>query len=115
VELERLSIFRDLIELKLMSVQEELDQMRDAHRRTALQFVCQLLREDHALTRGQLLLRLRADMRHSEWFEFESNIQHVAEAVVDQAMRITAEHGTTPSAKLDLAISSVDFSALRAQ
>lgn len=55
-----------------MSVQEELDQMRDAHRRTALQFVCQLLHEDHALTRGQLLLRLRADMRHSEWFEYES-------------------------------------------
>jgi hypothetical protein len=38
-----------------MSVQEELDQMRDAHRRTALQFVCQLLREDPALTRGAIL------------------------------------------------------------
>jgi hypothetical protein len=45
-----------------MTVQEELDQMRDAHRRTALQFVCQLFREDPALTRGQLLFRLRADM-----------------------------------------------------
>jgi hypothetical protein len=98
-----------------MNVQEELDQMRDAHRRTALQFVCQLLREDPALTRGALLLRLRADMRHSEWFEYESNIQRVAEAVVDEALRITAEHGTTPSAKLDLAISSVDFSELRAR
>jgi hypothetical protein len=98
-----------------MTVQEELDQMRDAHRRTALQFVCQLLREDPALTRGQLLLRLRADMRHSEWFEYESNIQHVAEVVVDQALRIAAEHGTTPSAKLDLAILSTDFSELRAR
>ena len=98
-----------------MSVTEELDQMRDAHRRTALQFVCQLLREDPALTRGQLLFRLRADMRHSEWFEFESNIQNAADVIVDQALRITAEHGTTPSAKLDLAISSADFSALRAR
>ena len=98
-----------------MTVQEELDQMRDAHRRTALQFVCQLLREDPALTRSQLLFRLRADMRHSEWFEYESNIQRVAEAVVDEALRITAEHGTTPSAQLDLAISSADFSELRAR
>jgi hypothetical protein len=98
-----------------MSVQEELDQMRDAHRRTALQFVCQLLREDPTLTRGAILLRLRADMRHSEWFEFESNIQRVAEVVVDEGLHITAEHGTTPSAKLDLAILSADFSALRAR
>lgn len=43
-----------------MNIQEELDQMRDAHRRTALQFVCQLLREDSALTRGQLLFRASA-------------------------------------------------------
>jgi hypothetical protein len=98
-----------------MSVQEELDQMRDAHRRTALHFVCQLLREDPALTRGALLVRLRADMRHSEWFEYESNIQRAAEVIVDEALRITAEHGFTPSAKLDLAISSADFSALRAR
>jgi hypothetical protein len=98
-----------------MSVQEELDQMRDAHRRTAVAVVCQFLREDPALTRGAILLRLRADMRHSEWFEFESNIQHAAEVIVDEALRITAEHGTTPSAKLDLAISSADFSALRAR
>jgi len=61
-----------------MSVQEELDRMRDAHRRTALQFVCQLLREDPALTRGAILLRLRADMRHSEWFEYEINIHRAA-------------------------------------
>jgi hypothetical protein len=96
-------------------VQEELDQMRGAHRRTALQFVCQLLREDPTLTRGAILLRLRADMRHSEWFEYESNIQHVAEVIVDHALRIAADHGTTPSTKLDLAIPSVDFSALRAR
>lgn len=98
-----------------MSVSEELDRMRDAHRRTALQFVCQLLGEDTALTRGQLLLRLRADMRHSEWFEYESNIQRAAEVIVDEALRIIAEHGITPSTKLDLAISSADFSALRAR
>jgi hypothetical protein len=98
-----------------MSVQEELDQMRDAHRRTALQFVCQLVREDPTLKRGAILLRLRADMRHSEWFEYESNIQRAAEVIVDHALRTTAEHGTTPSAKLDLAISSVDFSELRAR
>jgi len=98
-----------------MSVQEELDQMRDSHRRTALQFVCQLLREDPALTRGAILLRLRADMRHSEWFEYESNIQRVAEAAVDEALRITAEHGTTPSLDLDRAILSADFSELRAR
>jgi hypothetical protein len=98
-----------------MSVQEELDQMRDAHRRTALQFVCQLLREDPTLTRGAILLRLRGDMRHSEWFEFESNIQRVAEVVVDEALCITAEHGTAPSLDLDRAIVSADFSALRAR
>lgn len=96
-----------------MSVTEELDRTRDAHRRTALQFACQLLRDDPALTRGALLFRLRADMRHSEWFEYESNIQRAAEVIVDEALRISAEHGTTPSAKLDLAISSADFSALR--
>lgn len=98
-----------------MSVQEELDQMRDAHRRTAVAVVCQLLRDDSALTRGVLLFRLRADMRHSEWFEFESNIQRAAEVVVDEALRITAEHGTTPSLDLDRAILSADFSALRAR
>jgi hypothetical protein len=98
-----------------MTVQEELDQMRDAHRRTALQFVCQLFREDRALTRGQLLLCLRADMRHSEWFEYESNIQHVAEVIVDEALRIAAEHGTTPSLDLDRTILSADFSELRAR
>jgi hypothetical protein len=97
----------------MISVQEELDQMRDAHRRTAVAVVCQFLRDDPALTRGALLFRLRADMRHSEWFEFESNIQHAAEAIVDHALRITAEHGRTPNTKLDLSISSVDFSALR--
>lgn len=98
-----------------MSVSEELDRMRDAHRRTALQFACQLLRDDPALTRGALVFRLRADMRHSEWFEYESNIQRTAEVIVDEALRITAEHGTTPSAKLDLAISAADFSTLRAR
>lgn len=98
-----------------MSVTEELDRMRNAHRRTALQFACQLLRDDPALTRGQLLFRLRADMRHSEWFEYESNIQRAAEVIVDEALRITAEHGTAPSTELDLAISAADFSALRAR
>lgn len=98
-----------------MNVQEELDRMRDAHRRTALQFACQLLGENSTLTRGALLFRLRADMRHSEWFEYESNIQRAAEVIVDEALRIIAEHGTTPSAKLDLAISAADFSALRAR
>jgi hypothetical protein len=98
-----------------MNVTEELDQMRDAHRRTAVAVVCQFLREDPALTRGALLLRLRADMRHSVWFEYESNIQRAAEAIVDHALRVTAEQGTAPSTKLDLAISAVDFSALRAR
>jgi hypothetical protein len=96
-----------------MSVQEELDQMRDAHRRTALQFVCQFLREDPTLTRGALLLRLRADMRYSEWFAYESNIQRAAEVIVDEALRITAEHGSAPSLDFDRAILSADFSALR--
>ncbi len=98
-----------------MNVQDELDQMRDAHRRTAVAVVCQLLRDDPTLTRGALLLRLRADMRHSDWFEYESNVHRVAEAIVDHALRITAEHGMTPNTRLDLAISSVDFSALRAR
>ena len=98
-----------------MSVQDELDQMRDAHRRTAVAVACQLLRDDPTLTRGTLLFRLRASMRHSEWFEFESNIQRTAEVIVDHALCITAEHGMTPNTKLDLAISAVDFSALRAR
>jgi hypothetical protein len=98
-----------------MSVQEELDQMRDAHRRAAVAVACQLLRDDPTATRGALLLRIRADMRHSEWFEYEANIQRAAEVIVDHALRITAEHGMTPNTKLDLAISSVDFSALRAR
>jgi hypothetical protein len=54
-------------------------------------------------------------MRHSEWFEFESNIQRAAEVIVDEALQITAAHGFTPSTKLDLAISAADFSALRAR
>jgi hypothetical protein len=98
-----------------MSVQEELDQMRDAHRHTAVAVACQFLRDDPTLTRGALLLRLRANMRHSEWFEYEANIQRAAEVIVDHALRITAEHGRTPNTRLDLAISSVDFSALRAR
>lgn len=98
-----------------LSVQDELDQMRDAHCRTAVAVVCQFLREDSTLTRGALLFRLRADMRHSEWFEYESSIQRAAEAIVDYALRVTADHGTAPSAKLDLAISSADFSTLRAR
>ena len=52
-----------------MSVQEEIDQLRDAHRRTALALVCQLLRNDPSLTPGLLLLRLRTEMRNSEWFD----------------------------------------------
>jgi hypothetical protein len=54
-------------------------------------------------------------MRHSEWFEFGSSIQRVAEVVVDEALSITAEHGTTPSLDLDRAILSADFSELRAR
>src|SRR5713226_6232741 len=46
-----------------MDVQEEIDRLRDAHRRTALAFVCQLLRDDPCLNRGLLLLRLRTEMR----------------------------------------------------
>src|SRR5258708_34502037 len=42
-----------------MDVQEEIDRMRDAHRRTALALVCRLLRDDPSLNRGLLLLRLR--------------------------------------------------------
>ena len=73
------------------------------------------MRDDPTLTRGALLFRLRADIRHSEWFEYESNIQRAAEAIVDHALRVTTEHGTTPNTKLDLATSAVDFSALRAR
>lgn len=98
-----------------MSARDELDQLRDAHRRTAVAVACQLLRDDPTLTRGTLLFRLRASMRHSEWFEFESNIQRAAEVIVDEALQITAAHGFTPSTKLDLAISAADFSALRAR
>jgi hypothetical protein len=47
-----------------MNVHRELDQMRDAHRRTAVVVACQLLRDDPTLTRGILLFRLRASMRH---------------------------------------------------
>jgi hypothetical protein len=98
-----------------MNVTEELDQMRDAHRRTAVAVVCQLLRDDSRLTRGALLFRLRSDMRHSQWFEYESNIHRAAEAIVDHALRITTEHGPTPSLALDRAISSTDFPTLRAR
>jgi hypothetical protein len=98
-----------------MSVQAELDRLRDAHRRTALAVVCQLLRDDLSLTRGRLLLRLRTGMRNSEWFEYETNVNRAAEVIVDHALRITAEHGFVPSSMLDLAISSADFSALRIQ
>ncbi len=42
-----------------MDVQEEIDRLRDAHRRTALALVCRLLRDDPSLNRGLLLLRLR--------------------------------------------------------
>ena len=61
-----------------MGVQEEIDQLRDAHRRTALALVCQLLRNDPSLTRDLLLLRLRTEMRNSEWFEYETNVQRRA-------------------------------------
>ena len=96
-----------------MSVQEEIDQLRDAHRRTALALVCQLLRDDSSLNRGLLLLRLRTEMRSSEWFEYESNVHRAALMIVDHALRITAEHGFAPSTLLDLAISFADFSPLR--
>jgi hypothetical protein len=52
-------------------------------------------------------------MRHSEWFEYETNVHRAAELIVDHALRITAEHGFTPTAPLDLAISFADFSLLR--
>jgi hypothetical protein len=96
-----------------MSVQEEIDQLRDAHRRTALALVCQLLRNDPSLTRGLLLLRLPTEMRNNEWFEYETNVHRAAEVIVDHALRITAEHGFAPSTLLDLAISFADFSPLR--
>ena len=96
-----------------ISVQEEIDQLRDAHRRTALALVCQLLRDDPSLNRGLLLLRLRTEMRNSEWFEYETNAQRAAVVIVDHALRITAEHGFAPSTLLDLAISFADFSPLR--
>ncbi len=96
-----------------MSVHAELDQLRDAHRRTALAVVCQLLRDDPAITRGRLLLRLRTWMRNSEWFEYETNVNRAAEVIVDHALRITPEHGIAPSTILDLAISSGDFFALQ--
>jgi hypothetical protein len=54
-------------------------------------------------------------MRHSQWFEYESNIHRAAEAIVDHALRITTEHGPTPSLALDRAISSTDFPTLRAR
>jgi hypothetical protein len=59
-----------------MGVQEEIDWLRDGHRRTALALVCQLLRDDPSLNRGLLLLRLRTEMRNSEWFEYETNAPH---------------------------------------
>lgn len=98
-----------------MSVQEEIDQLRDAHRRTALALVCQLLRNDPSLTRGLLLLRLRTEMRNSEWFEYETNVHRAAGVIVDHALRITAVHGFAPSTLLDLAITFSDFSSLRTQ
>ena len=96
-----------------MGVQEEIDRLRDAHRRTALALVCQLLRDDPSPNRGLLLLRLRTEMRNSEWFEYETNVHRAALVIVDHALRITAEHGFAPSTLLDLAISFADFSPLR--
>jgi hypothetical protein len=96
-----------------MGVQEEIDRLRDAHRRTALALVCQLLRDDPSLNRGLLLLRLRTEMRNSEWFEYETNVHRAALVIVDHALRITVEHGFAPSTMLDLAISFADFSPLR--
>src|SRR5260370_19430408 len=52
-----------------MSVQEEIDRLRDAHRRTGLAVVRQLLRDDSYLTRGRLVLCLLTEMRNTEWFE----------------------------------------------
>ena len=96
-----------------IGVQEEIDQLRDAHRRTALALVCQLLRDDPSLTRGLLLLRLRTEMCNREWFEYETNVHRAAGVIVDHALRITAEHRFTPSTLLDLAVSFVDFFPLR--
>ncbi len=96
-----------------MGVQEEIDRLRDAHRRTALALVCQLLRDDPSLNRGLLLPRLRTEMRNSEWLEYETNVRRTAAVIVDHALRITAEHGFAPSSLLDLAISFADFSPLR--
>jgi len=98
-----------------MSAQQELDQLRDAHRRTALAVACQRLRDDPSLTPARLVLYLRTEMRHSEWFEYETKVHRAAELIVEHALRITAEHGFTPSALLDLAISFVDFSLLRSK
>src|SRR6266403_225948 len=54
-----------------MSAQQELDQLRDAHRRTALAVACQRLRDDPSLTPARLVLYLRTEMRHSKWFLME--------------------------------------------
>jgi hypothetical protein len=78
-----------------------------------LALVCQLLRNDPSLTRVLLLLRLRTEMRNSEWFECETNVHRAAGVIVDHALRITAEHGFASSTLLDLAISFADFSPLR--
>lgn len=96
-----------------MSVQDELDRLRDAHRRTALAVVCQFLRDDPSLTRGRLILRLRTEMRKSEWLEYETNVHRAAGVIVDHALRITGEHEFAPSTLLDLAISFAEFSPLR--
>ena len=96
-----------------IGVQEEIDRVRDAHRRTALALVCKLLRDDLSLTRGLLLLRLRTETPNSEWFEYETNVHGATGVIVDHALRITAEHGFAPSTLLDLAISFADFSPLR--
>jgi hypothetical protein len=54
-------------------------------------------------------------MRNSEWFEYETNVHRAAEVIVDHVLRITAEHGTAPSAMLDLAICSVIMPDLLAE
>ena len=69
-----------------MSAQEELDQLRDAHRHTALAVACQRLRDDPSLSTGRFVLRLRTEMRHSEWFEYETNVHRAAEVIVDHAL-----------------------------
>jgi len=96
-----------------MTIQEEIERLRDAHRRTALAVVCQLLRDDPSHTRGLLVLWLRTEMRNSEWFEYETNVHRAAGVIVDHAQRIIVEYGLAPSALLDLAISLADFSPLR--